>query len=315
MRGEGWKLRGWILGLVAGALLVACEEEEPPRAMLHGDVPSGAFARVGDQTLPLSLLDGAADPKQRAEDLVADSLLALESERRRPHRAEVVRRGILARALLESLSEAALEEKPPTQQERAEVERELWQELDRPRAVRTGYAFVPFRPMQTGDAEFEYMEAVADAVQDLESPKRFAEKVRSVEARDFSVRLGQAPALTADGRIVELSPADETAQAPPEPYASRAARLPERGATSDVVATEEGLFVIVALEVVEPYRASKQERERRIRAAVGAKRAEADLARIKKRARATTKVTRSPKEQTLTQLALSHPEGMRTNER
>lgn len=300
IRGGPWVRRG----LFACALvLIACQEEAAAPA--DRPVPPGAFGVAGPLDLAVALLDSVraggpaqpVEPGAAADGIVRDALFSLEARRRFPHLAPSVERGVLARALLRRLGEASLQRTPATQEEERSVIQELWRELDRPRSVSTGYAYLPFQELSPGEHEFAQMERAAAAFRGTVDPKKFAPTVRSVLGGQAT--LGQVPPLTADNRLVPVTPADREAAIPPAPYGRHASALSERGQISPVFATTDGVFLLVALEIVPPRSAPEAERSRLVAATLEARRADLALRGLAARL-GQIPVTRSPKQKTLT---------------
>lgn len=291
-----------LLGCAGGAENVETVGARP--------VPEGAIATVGAWTVNRQMLEAAGmspgDPRYEPlfQHLLDDARLASESRTTSAGRASAVERGVLARALLEHLAEKQLRARPISPLERQQAAAALWQELDRPRAVKSGYAYLPFQPLSDGEAEFAYMEQVAAAVRGIHEAQEFGQRVEEIDGGALSLKatLGEAPPTTADRRVVTWGLLETEVALPPQPYFQVAAKLAEVLQTSGVVATEAGLFVIVALEIVPAKRATPEEAARVIARAVGAQRSVSTLQRLRADALAAAPVVVSDKQKVLTRL-------------
>jgi hypothetical protein len=208
----------------------------------------------------------------------------------------------LARALVEHLGRKSLEARPASQAEIEHARQLRWEDIDRPRSVKTGYAYLPFAELSSGDAEFALMERAVEAVADLSEPKEFVPTIEAKLGEGHGLNFGMAPLLTPDGRVVTEGLDLPIQPIPPQPYAKAAASLEEVGQTTGLVATSPGLFVEVAVQILPAYRAEPSEAELIVRRAVEAERIRPELDRIKQAARSAGSITLSPKQQTLTRL-------------
>jgi hypothetical protein len=293
------------LALVLGcaALGLGCGAPSAPSASASAPLPRGKFARVGARSLDVAQL-GASPSAARAEALVHDALFAARARESRPDLVQVVERGVLTRALLESLALRSLAERPATPEERAAVERALWQELDRPAAVRVARVFVPVGPLEDDALVFQHFEALEAATRDAATLDDFAARVQRVAAPDGLAReLRVLPPVARDGRVVPVNAYDAGFSSFDPALAEQAHALRYPGARSPVFGTPDGVNLLVAMEYFEPYRAPEDERTRRIASALAEARGRAAVDELRAAARRAASVTVVPHHASLTREA------------
>lgn len=300
---------------LVGALLLSVACHGPPSGDRAAIVPSGAFALVGARTLSLELLSiaraghsapDARESKDRVSgvvnDLVRDTLLAEEARSRLGDYAASIERGTLARALFEQSRQKASELGPLTQAELDAQAARLWVFVDRPQSVRTVDLVAVVPPLGDGAAQEEVMQKVALAVRGASSVDDLKARAESVPRGDVQVIAHFVPPLTADGRIYARTPADEGTAPPPPFYAASVAKLTSPFEVTEVIPAEDGYHVIVATEILPPFRLDGEERAERLRGAALSARAEKLLEPLRRELREKTLVRTSQRSAALTEL-------------
>lgn len=297
--------RGMTVLYAACALTVGCKSNSAESSARGAAIAQESFAVVGSKQLHRSLLRPfAAHARPDAvEPIVRDALLWVGADERVPSLARSAHRGVLARAVLERLQAKALAQGAISETERKAAEDRLWLQLNRPRAVRTAFIFIEVPPLADDAEEYALAQDIRQAVEGSPTLEAFAQAAQSViKDPDRTVAFGHRPPVAADGRIVPIAPSD-TAETPIEhPYAKAASELTHIGEVADVVATEEGFYVIVATDVVPPREARPKERLKLVERAVAEKRGQRLLEELKSRAKERTEVQLNPNHENLTRL-------------
>lgn len=236
-------------------------------------VGNGAFASVGPDVLHTNELAvvNAESTEAAARLLVHDALFAQRARSTAPQRSAVVERAALGRALLESLEAEQARRNPITDGELNNALSKHWVQLDRPRSVRTVELFIALGALDNDEkahAEMEKLRKLAVVAHNVESLR---ELLGSFES-DFEIRPTFVPPVTADARVVPLTPQDRRITRVPQALAEEANRLQHPGELSPVFTTEAGVHLLYAVEVVPELRSSATELKKRLRKLILAER-------------------------------------------
>lgn len=243
--------RATLLSVLAlPAVGLGCSQAEPEEAT--GDIPSGAFALVGDQALPTSLLDWVASP-DAARGVVHDELFRQGALQRSLPGADAVERGVLARGLLEKLRDQVRREQPITEADLLNEKKRRWVQFDRPRAVRGAEIFIAVPPLGDSEAAYQRAEKIHRAVSEVKNPQHFVDRGRAA-AGEEKVSLSVLSPVAEDGTVVPLEPGDERSEPYPVELAQAASQLENPGDMTGVVGTKFGFHILFALEIIEEHR-------------------------------------------------------------
>lgn len=298
--------------LLGAAGVAGCTSGAPKVEGAEGALPPGAFALLGGTPLGEELFPDArraapsadTSPRALAEAVVREALFARELGETAPDRARLVERGELSRALIEQLARVARESGgPPQKPELVAALERLWLEVDRPRAVRTGRISIHVEPLADDTDAEAVMLAIAANVKAATNLDDFVRLAQEVPARGLTLDLGVEPPVTADGRVVPTSPADERKERFDLDYAKAAASLDHIGQISDLVRTADGFHVIVAMEIIGGYRAPTDELRARLAQNVNQERARAEFERLEKELRGAAPSVPHPHQRELLRLA------------
>ena len=253
------------------------------------DVPSSAFAVVGKDALPFTMLDtvllggeSASQTADKARLILRDELFKKEAEQIDPHRVGVVKRAVLARRFVEQTEAEIAERAPPSRSDLEQEYQRRWLDYDRPRAVRTVQVLFVVRPLVPDQTILEKAKRVREAVRGTHNLDEFAAAARPIIGDDEDVFSYEMPPLATDGRIVPMLPQDFQVEGISEVLAQAAGSLGNPGEMSDVVGSEHGFHIFFATEVIPaqgaPFEAVEPELER----AVLAERVRHELDKISK---------------------------------
>jgi len=298
----------WACGILS-ALLGCSNQGGVSRSQ---SLPPGAVAIVGSSLLGRDVLERARAgraPREAMTLLLADARLALEASALYPDRAAAIERGLLTRALVESMRRQALAQAAPRPDELATLAQSLWMEIDRPRCVRTINIMAQVPPLADGAREERVLGRIAELVSGAGTIDELTRRLQGFDSEGANVVTLMAPPLTADGRVCAETAGDQGLPVPPPEYAAAAARLTHVGDTSPVVSTSVGYHVLMVQDILPPLALSPLERTRRLERAVADRRIDAELQRL--RAGSTgSAVWRNPQQAALTSLvwrAMSGP--------
>ncbi len=196
------------------------------------------------------------------------------------HMSRSVWRGVLARALLNRLSEEARKEHPLTEDDLEKARQEHFLSFDRPRAVRTAQAFIPVALMAPEDEAYAAAERVLEKVKGSLHLQAFAEAARAAQS-EVEVGLYRSPPVAADGRVIPLSPEDQDVTELPLAYAEAAAALTEPGQISGIVGSEQGFHILFATEIIPALRPTGPEANQKLEAFAVSARLDQKLADLK----------------------------------
>lgn len=272
------RLSPFVLAALLG-LGLACEHGGVPLKVLPAaSPPAGSFATGVASGLPLTALtsESAVERLTSAESIVHDARLAREMERRDPQMSRVVRRGVLARALLAELEKSALKEAPLTEADLERAREAHFLTYNRPRAVRTAQAFISVPLLQRDDEQYALAQKVHEAVQGAPQLQAFAEAAQAA-AGGAEITLWYSPPVAADGRIVPVSPEDDPEEELPQSYAKAAAELTEPGQISGIVGSEAGFHILFATEIIPALRPEGPEIRRQLQTLAASSRLEEKL--------------------------------------
>jgi hypothetical protein len=239
---------------------------------------------VGPRALSVSLLENIEAPERgaRVQGVIRDELMRAEAESVDPARARVVRRGELARSLIEKTESEANAQGPVTQAElRAEYDHR-WLDFNRPRALRTVQVFFPVEPPLQDEVQRQNAERLWKAVQGTHNLQEFGKQARPILDEMKSAQVYEMPPLAKDGRIVPILPNDRNVSGISKHLAEAVAALDSAGDISAVVGTEHGYQVFFVTEVVSEQVVSQQDVRAELERAVLATRVHAALDAISK---------------------------------
>lgn len=293
------KVRRFLFSVFALAALTACKA---PSAVQTPRLPSGVLATIGPLSVTESLLaqlDGA--PSIAWQALQHDLLFSLHAGDRVPGALAVIRRGLLGRQLLESLSQGPAVAGEPTEEEIRAVRQELWLELDRPRALSTVDAFVPVPRLAPDSEAFAFAERLHGAVAQSKTLQEFAERANAVDPTASRFRIVRRPPTTEDGRVAPLGPLDSQLEPLPPELGKFIARL-QVGEVSRVAGGPDGFHVFFCTAEQPPLRPSEEESREMIRAVVRARRLQPEWSALLVRLRQEKAVQVVPHHASLTRL-------------
>lgn len=242
-------------------------------------------------------------PKKALDKALPDALFALEASMRLPAGTRTtLERAAFARALLESLERAAVDQGAPTDAEIQRITEERWVELDRPVSVLVSHAVALLpRSGERGQA-LAVAKDIQRAVHGIRVVEEFLKAARAVPAGDIKVQAERLPYLTEDGR--GISSESDHPRSPAgtfDPAFARAANaLREPGDQSELVETRFGFHVIFLQERWPERRVSLRDRRVALLPEVQTRRADAlrrDLV-AELKARTLVEVRRDADEQT-----------------
>lgn len=274
MRAKTW---GHVLSSVLGLYCCACDATTAPAPTRSSP---GVVAQVGGLSVTQDMLRLFEAPDEALLlGLVNDSLFAQEASRTDTARAQVVERAVLGRAMIEHLRDQTLQERAPTEDERAQVIAEQWVRLDHPRAVRTVVFRVPV-PDLADDAPYralaEKLQAAATGSLNLETA---LERTSAVDAGLPFERV-RMPPVAVDGRVVPQNAMDqEMTRVDPE-YAAHACALNAPAEVSPVFALRDAYQFLFSTEIVEAVSPDGAAQRREVEFRVAERRIAPELAQL-----------------------------------
>lgn len=237
---------------IAACLLTSCRARPLP-AEAHVTLGADLVARVGDETLPASLVAAVAaankeTPQEAVKRLVEDALAAQEARARGLDTTFAGKRDLVAlhaRLVAERLRADALAKGAPTDEEVAELSKVHAREVDVPESVLTIHAIVT-RGKEASPVGVAAARAIAAelerSVAHATSADDFEARARAVSHPGLELKTERLPGFASTGELID-------AQGSMDPtFASAAFALPTPGATSHVVETPFGWHVIRLLE-------------------------------------------------------------------
>jgi hypothetical protein len=213
-------------------------------------------ARVGNTQISEATVERIAlaqevSPKKALDRALPDALFALEASLRLPAGTRAaLERAAFARALLESLDRAAVDQGAPTDAEIQRITEERWVDLDRPVSVLVSHAVALFPKNGERGRALVVAKEIQRAVRDIRKVDEFLKAARAVPSGDIKVQAERLPYLTEDGR--GISSESEHARSPAGTFDAVFARaanaLREPGDQSDLVETRFGFHIIFLQE-------------------------------------------------------------------
>lgn len=291
------RIAALALSIVACA---ACEAPAPPPAppaSRTAALGSATVARVGDVPILADQVARIAaaqhvSPSEARDLAIRDALFAAEARARgldADRDLELTANGILARALVRDISEAAEAQGPVTDAELDDVTARHWIDLDRPDAARVVHVLVSPKKKAPESARAttpkvaeEIRKALGPAIekaQQTEAPKEarvedpvievFRKIASTVSAADLDVRVEPLAPVVADGRTFVPGQTFDAA------FAKAAVALGKRGDVSPVIETQFGSHVLLLLERIPGETVPREERRAKVREEVLSLRARA----------------------------------------
>lgn len=246
-----------IIGPLAltAALLSCGRRESPPQEEANAALGGETAARVGEQTIPLSLVASVASAqnvtaREAVRRVVDDEIAALAArarglDKRLPTSWRLV--SARGRFTADRLLQEAKRRGAPTDDEVRMLSERHWAEVDRPPAVRVIHAIVmvPKDPVHVERAR-RLAEEIRTAVASAPGADAFEKSAKSVpHGPELEVRVERLPAFTEDGWVTEGDGRMD------EVFAKAAFAVSSIDGTSPVVETKRfGWHVIRLLERV-----------------------------------------------------------------
>lgn len=260
---------------VGGGSCMACTET-PPQAALGPDVVAGVGALAVTRGM-VQLFD--AHGEELIDGLVRDTLFAQESAATAGDRASVIERGVLSRALVETMRDRALQAAPPTEEESKQIVAEQWLRFDRPRAVRTVAIRVPV-PEMADDALYQAAaEKLRQASLGTLNLETLLERTQAVEVQ-VEVQRVRMPPVAADGKVVPEDAMDHDLTQVEREFAEQANLLSAPADITPVFALKDAFQFLFATEIIEPFKMDAAEQRREVQLRVGQSRISPQLAEI-----------------------------------
>ncbi len=275
-------LRGrLLLALLCLGMGCSASQTEPPEA-LRGALPAGAVAAVGDELISAERVaevvraQGVTPVKAR-ELAVSDALFSLHARAELDEAAiRVVERAERARAFYRRLEVEVDARGPATDDELAGASAEHWLKVARPVSSRTSHAVVRLAEGASEVQARALAERILEATRGSDDAATFERRAKEVPAEGLEVRVESLPAVTVDGRVIDLE-----RPAPPEmrfdtTFCQAANAIAEVGQLSPITRTPFGFHVIYLVERLPAVELSTEEkrvvlagavRERRVRQA------------------------------------------------
>ncbi len=258
------------VALALVVLVFGCSDSQAPQTFATGALREGSVARVGNVELPAKLVSDVArsrkvSPRDATTLLVDDALLAEAARQKKldtdPHIIAKVR-AVQARMMVNQL----LNEQPvkdATDQEVAEMTKDLWPQVDRGEGRRMTHAVVlaaqfsknpqvPDTP--EGNARrIALAEKIHDAVAQASTPAEFTSLAQAVATEGLQVTVEALPPVVADGRGFDGNTFDAA-------FAAGAFAVPDDQHLSGVVKSDFGWHIIYIMERLPPVHLSLPER-------------------------------------------------------
>jgi hypothetical protein len=219
------RVAGELAVSLALSALVSCgNRQEAAPAERFAELPAGALARVGNETIDeRSVLQIARTHKVSLSEgrsrAIYDALMASGALQRglgTDPAVVVATRGVLAEALLNKIKRQSVAT-ASTADEIARVVDAHWLDLDRPEARRTVHAVVLVNASddaQKGKAAHELAGRIAEAVKGIKDADRFLQAANQVPKAGLEVRVEKLGPVTEDGRIADLEQRPEPGKPP-----------------------------------------------------------------------------------------------------
>ena len=251
-------------------VVLACSDTREQPTFVSGPLKQGSVARVGNVEIPVTLAAEVAQarglsPRDATTLLVDDALLAEAAHQQSldtdPHVIAKVRAAQARMTVNQLLKEQPM--KPATDEQVAEMSRELWPQVDRSEARRTTHAIVlaatatkdPAVPdTAEGNARRVVLaERIRDAVAHATTPAEFTSLAKAVAPDGLDVRVEALPPIVADGRAFDGNTFDSA-------FAAGAFAVPDDQHLSGIVKSSFGWHIIYVTERLPPVHQSTEER-------------------------------------------------------
>ncbi len=262
------------IGLIWGALIpmTGCQApaERPglgrDRAVGDGVVALiGPSATISEAALRKAQRDSGLSPQRALDEMLKARLsrLACEAGQLEGSRLAMVRRSVMARAMLEDVDRQVRRGGPPTDEEIERLTQQRWLDLDRPLAVQTTHFVV--RVTNPADAEpaRALAQRIREGVRHAPDPDGFLRAARGVDPGQLTVVAESLPPLTADGRSYGIDEAGKPTTEGPRfdlTFARAAHHLREPGEISPLVRTNFGFHAIRLDRVLDAHRIPLEQR-------------------------------------------------------
>ncbi|MBX3184682.1 MAG: peptidyl-prolyl cis-trans isomerase [Polyangiaceae bacterium] len=255
----------WCLALVSLCLGCAGSQTEAPEAR-RGVLPAGAVAEVEGELITAEhvaqvVRAQGVTPTEARELAVSDALFGLHARRElSPAAIRVVERAERARAFYRQLQIEVDRQGPATEAELARASAEHWLRVDRPVSSRTSHAVVRLLKGVSEAQAREVADRILEAVRGSEDAEAFERRAKEVATDGLDVRVEALPAVTVDGRVIDLE-----RPAPPDmrfdlAFSQAANTITEVGQLSPVTRTPFGFHVIYLVERLPAVQLSVEEK-------------------------------------------------------
>lgn len=315
-RTNRWGAARLVLALAVAGLLVASCGADPERIdEQRTNLPPGAAAEVGDQTVQAVSVARIAQAqgitKLAARELaVSDALYgAAARDQLSAGQIRVVQRAEAARALYAELKREAAAGGIPTDAEIEQLTSERWLIYDRPEAARTSHAVVLLSADGDTDegAARALAERIREATQGAADQAAFASAAKAVPTGGLKVTVEALPPVALDGRIVNPEAPAAPGQGLDQDFARTALAIPTQGAISPVTKTRFGFHVIYLAERLAQHHVPLAERRKLLEPAVMARRVQIAEQKLLQRAQVAHPIEVSRAVDSLTALVQVRP--------
>jgi hypothetical protein len=244
------------VSLVLVLAVASCDRGRPSVEVVHTSIGGDVVARVGDVTIPASLVGAVAgaqhtDVHVALDHLIDDALAAQGARAAGDDRESSVAwtiDSIFAHTVVDRIARDARAPGPPNDDELTQLTRMHWLDVDLPEQARVVHAVVrtPKDPSQNAAAR-ALAAQIASAVAGAKDTDDFKARAAAVPKGPFDVVIEELPPFVADGRFAEARPSMIDPR-----FAKGAFSLKSPGDTSGVVESAFGWHVIRMIERLPP---------------------------------------------------------------